>query len=127
MGPDVRNPLRDRDRETDSVDVIRPTMVMIERGRHVRRGQLLQLSRQHARIRTQHRLRDGETLMLTVSVPETRSEKTQAMFRLSSQVRQKNTDGAQHEYDVHFSTDNENLDNAGKLYARFRSRGMGEV
>ena len=127
MGPDVRNTLADRDRERDAIDVTRPTVVMIERGSHVRSGQLVELGRQHARIRTQQSLRNGETLVLTVSVNESSSEKTQAMFRLTSQVRRKSDDASPHDYFVQFSTDNENLDNAKKLYARIRSRGIDEV
>ena len=124
MGPDVRNASRDRDPATD--EVLHPLVVMIEQGQQIRPGELVELGRRHARIRTRQSFRNGDTLVLTVSVPESRTEKTQAMFRVSTRVRRKSEDGG-HDYVVHFATDNENLDAAGKLYARFHSRGILEV
>lgn len=117
---------RDGDRDSETSDVTDPMLVIIEHDRTVGPGQLVGLGLRRARVRTSQRLRNGEPLVLTVSVPETCAEKTQALFRLSSRVRRRRHDRAS-DYVLLFSTDEDNLDRASELYARFRARGIVEV
>jgi hypothetical protein len=102
-----------------------PVAVMMEHRNRIEAGKLLEFGPTYARVRTKGRLRRGDTVVITVSVPETTNEKTQALFRLQSSVRgwtaAEEMEGA---YLLDFEVEGRNLSSATELLVRFRKRGL---
>lgn len=102
-----------------------PVGIMMEHRHSVQVGKLLEIGPSHARVRTVGRLRRGEPVVITVSVPESTAEKTQALFRLESSVSQwTRGDDAEGAYLLGFETRGMNLESAKELFGHFRTRGL---
>jgi hypothetical protein len=98
-----------------------PVAVMMEHRDRIEPGKLVELGPGYARVRTNGRLRRGDSVVITVSVPETTTEKTQALFRLYSSVREWTGEGA---YLLDFEAEGRTLNSATELLVRFRTRGL---
>ena len=104
----------------------RPVAVLMEQEDRVELGNLVELGPAHACIRTTGRWRHGDVVVITVSVPETTSEKTQALFRLHSSVgrRTRAEETAEDAYVLDFEAAGTNLTKATELLGWFRTRGL---
>jgi hypothetical protein len=102
-----------------------PVAVMMEHRDRVEPGKLVELGPSYARVQTNGRLHRGDAVVITVSVPETTSDKTQALFRLHSSVREwtgvEEMEGA---YLLDFELEGRNLTSATELLFRFLKRGL---
>lgn len=102
-----------------------PITVMMEHRDRVEPGKLVEIGPSYACVRTRGHLRRGDAVVITVSVPETTTEKTQALFRLHSSVREW-TDAGEMEgaYRLDFELEGKNLTSATELLVRFLKRGL---
>jgi hypothetical protein len=102
-----------------------PIAVLMEHEDRIELGNLVELGPAHACVRTHGRWTSGDSVVITVSVPEAASDKTQALFRLRSSVRARTrsqeTDDA---YTLDFETGRPNLSSATELLGHFRTRGL---
>ncbi|HEY7820721.1 MAG TPA: hypothetical protein VIG29_21020 [Vicinamibacteria bacterium] len=102
-----------------------PVAILMEHEDRVELGNLVELGPDHACVRTNGRWSSGDTVVITVSVPEAAHDKTQAMLRLRALVRRRtpagDTEGA---YVLDFESAGPNLVSATELLGRFRTRGL---
>ncbi len=102
-----------------------PVAVMMEHRDRIEPGKLIELGPDYACVRVKGRLRRGDAVVITVSVPETTTDKTQALFRLHSSVREwtgvEEMEGA---YVLDFEVEGRNLTSATELLVLFRKRGL---
>jgi hypothetical protein len=102
-----------------------PVAVMMEHRDRIEPGRLVELGPGYARVRTKRRLRRGDSVVITISVPEATTEKTQALFRLHSSVREwTRVEEAEGACLLDFETEGRNLTSATELLVRFRKRGL---
>jgi hypothetical protein len=102
-----------------------PVAVLMEQEDRIEMAKLVELGPAHACVRTTGRWRSGDVVVITVSVPETTSEKTQALFRLHSSVRQRTrAEETEDSYVLDFEKAGINLTRATELLGRFRTRGL---
>ncbi len=102
-----------------------PIAVMMEHRDWIEPGKLVELGPSYARVRFRGRLHRGEAVVITVSVPETTNEKTQALFRLHSSVREWTGAGdMEGAYVLDFEAEGRNLTSATELMVLFRKRGL---
>ena len=102
-----------------------PVSILMEREDRVELGKLVELGPAQACVRTSGRLRSGDSVVITVSVPEAASDKTQALFRLHSSVsRRSRTEETEDGYVLDFETAGSNLTCATELMGHFRRRGL---
>ncbi len=102
-----------------------PVIIMMEHRDRIEPGKLVELGPAYACVRATGRLRHGDSVVITVSVPESTTEKTQALFRLHSSVREstgvEEVEGA---YLLDFEDEGRNLIFAKELLVSFRKRGL---
>lgn len=85
----------------------------------------MELGPAHACVRTSGRWSSGDSVVITVSVPESASDKTQALFRLQSSVRRRTrAEETEDGYVLDFETAGSNLTCATELLGHFRRRGL---
>lgn len=94
--------------------------VMMEHDDRIHRAKLVAFGRRGARVTTEGAFPFGGAVALTVSVPETEMEKTQALYRLSTSV-EKRRRGAK-EYLLRFSE--ADLEAADALLSRLHGLGL---
>ena len=102
-----------------------PVSVLMEQEDRIEPGKLVELGPDHACVRTTGRWRSGDVVVITVSVPETTSDKTQALFRLHSSVRRRTrAQETEDAYVLDFENAGTNLTTATELLGRFLTRGL---
>ncbi len=102
-----------------------PISILMEREDRVELGRLVELGPAHACVRTSGRWSSGDSVVITVSVPESASDKTQALFRLQSSVRRRTrAEETEDGYVLDFETAGSNLTCATELLGHFRRRGL---
>jgi hypothetical protein len=102
-----------------------PLAILMEHEDRIELGKLVELGPAHARVRTSGRWSSGDSVVITVSVPEAASDKTQALFRLHSSVSRRSLPGETEDgYVLDFETAGSNLTFATELLGHFRRRGL---
>jgi hypothetical protein len=102
-----------------------PVSILLEQEDRIELGRLVELGPAHACVRTSGRWSSGDSVVITVSVPEAASDKTQALFRLHSSVRRRTrAEETEDGYVLDFKTVGSNLTCATELLGHFRRRGL---
>jgi hypothetical protein len=102
-----------------------PVAVMMEHSDRIEPGKLVELGPGYACVQAKGRLRRGDSVVITVTVPETTIEKTQALFRLHSSVRERTgVEEMEGAYVLDFEVEGRNLTSATELLVLFRKRGL---
>jgi hypothetical protein len=102
-----------------------PVAILMEQEDRIEPGSLVELGPAHACVRTSGRWSSGDSVVITVSVPEAASDKTQALFRLQSSVgRRTRAEETEEGYLLVFEAAGPNLTSATELLGRFRTRGL---
>ena len=102
-----------------------PLAILMEQEDRVELGKLVELGPDHACVRTNGRWSSGDSVVITVSVPETAHDKTQAMLRLRALVRRRTpAEETGDAYVLDFENAGPNLTSATELLGRFRTRGL---